>query len=131
MWNGFKKNWIVIRFALILERIAYNPNFSHFWALKYVGNVIGLNLFEPEPDQNQGPVQGSGIWLNRTLGPVHGSQKSCENRTDPNRGITSIPAHLKPNSDVFFLAGSSDLTAPSQSDTYSLISKGEKGDPGC
>ena len=57
-----------------------------------MGNFIGSNLFEPEPDQNQGPVQGSGIWLNRTLGPVHGSQKSCENRTDPNRGITMLRA---------------------------------------
>ena len=54
-----------------------------------MGNFIGSNLFEPEPDQNQGPVQGSGIWPNRTLGPVHGSQKSCENRTNPNRGITT------------------------------------------
>ena len=91
MWNGFKNNWIVIRFALIFSRRAENPNFSHFWVLNYMGNFIGSNLFEPEPDQNRGP----GIWLNQTLGPVHGSRKSCENWTDPNCGIT-IPTTLSP-----------------------------------
>jgi hypothetical protein len=62
--------------------------FGSFGALKYVGNFIGSNPFEPEPDQNRGPVQSSGIWLNRTVGPVQGSHNSGKNRTDPTRGIT-------------------------------------------
>ena len=37
-----------------------------------------------------GPVQGSDICLNRTVGPVPGSQKSLKNRTEPDFGITNL-----------------------------------------
>ena len=73
----------------IASRFSKRAQVSCFWALKYVGNFIGSNLFEPEPDQNRGPVQSSDICLNRTVGPVHGSQKTSENRTEPNFGITT------------------------------------------
>jgi len=88
MWNSFENNWIVIRIASRFSKRAQDLNFSCFWALKYVGNFIGSNPFEPEPDQNRGPVQSSGICLNRTIGPVHGSQKTLENQTEPNFSIT-------------------------------------------
>jgi len=89
MWNSFENNWIVIRIASRFSKRAQDLNFSCFWVLKYVGNFIGSNPFEPELDQNQGPVQSSGICLNWTIGPVHGSQKTLENRTEPNFGITN------------------------------------------
>ena len=89
MWNSFENNWIVIRIASRFLTRTQDLNYSFFWALKYVENFIGLNLFEPEPDQNRGPVQSSDIYLNRTVGPVHGSQKTLENRTEPNFGITN------------------------------------------
>ncbi len=84
----FENNWIVIRIASRLLKRAQDLNFSCFWVLKYVGNFIGSNPFEPEPDQNRGPVQSSGIHLNQTVGPVHSSQKTLENQTELNFGIT-------------------------------------------
>ena len=42
------------------------------------------------PEPTYGPVQGSDICLNRTVGPVPGSRKSSKNRTEPDFGITNV-----------------------------------------
>ena len=100
MWNSFENNWIVIRIASRFSKRAQDLNFSCFWALKYMGNFIGSNPFEPELDQNRGPVQSSGICLNRTIGPVHGSQKTGLNWTSASlipltpRLHSHVPSHI-------------------------------------
>src|SRR5271168_5510878 len=52
---------------------------------------------------NQGSVQSSAKWLNRTCGPVLGSPKKAENRTEPdfcNPTRKNEPARLRRNLDV-------------------------------
>jgi len=67
---------------------------------KFIGSVQVPYLREPEPNLlnlnrtywtwTYCPVQGSANFLDQTQGSGLGSQKSCKNLTDPDRGITTV-----------------------------------------
>ena len=62
---------------------------ANFWALNCVENLQVWTCLNLNWTWTYGPVQGSYICLNQTIGPVPGSQKSSKNQTEPDFGNTN------------------------------------------
>ena len=63
------------------------------WEILQVWTCLNLNW-----TWTYGPVQGSVICLNRTIGPVPGSRKSSKNRTELDFGNTKISTNVQDDS---------------------------------